>query len=92
MMAKDTFLEFVEKNVIIDLISDPFIHKNFIEYKSFPYDEKSFMGHETAMMNVFTFWQHYVDKYLKQIKDKVRLLDEQYLDYEKREGKILKSS
>jgi hypothetical protein len=49
----------VEKQVIFDLLFDPFITKSFIEYESFPFSPEGFLGKEAALLNVFTFWKHY---------------------------------
>ena len=36
-LAQETFLEFVEKLAIMDVLFDPYIHENFIKLKSFPF-------------------------------------------------------
>jgi hypothetical protein len=58
-LQTETFLEYVEKQVILDLLFDPFIFKNFIQFNSFPFNHEGFLGKETAVLNVFTFWKHY---------------------------------
>jgi len=52
-------LEFVEKQVILDTLFEPYITDNFIQYNAFPYNPEDFLGKETALLNVFTFWKHY---------------------------------
>lgn len=74
--------------MILDLISEPFISNNFIAYKSFPFNPEGFLGSETAILNVFTFWDHYVNKYHKKIK-KLAVLEEEYDKYIKEEGRSL---
>ena len=86
--SQDTFLEFVEKQVILDLVSEPFISNNFIAYKSFPFNPEGFLGEETAMLNVFTFWDHYVGKYQKKIK-KLAVLEQEYDKFIEEEGRAL---
>jgi hypothetical protein len=70
----------VEKLSILDLIitSHPpsFLHKNFLKLESFPYSHRGFLGHETAVLNVFTFWKHYRQKYTKEMGSKI-LMDEE---------------
>lgn len=66
-LKQETFLEFVEKLAILDVMSDSFIQDNFIKLKAFPFSHLGFLGHETAMLNVFTYWQHYREKYAKQL-------------------------
>ena len=58
-LLQQTFLEFVEKLVILDVLLEPYLAVNFIEYDSFPYDHNNFLGKETALLNIFTFWKHY---------------------------------
>ena len=47
------------------------------------------MGKETAMLNVFTFWDHYQNKYVKMLKN-ATILEEEYDKYMKEEGMNLK--
>jgi hypothetical protein len=49
----------------MDVLFDPFIYRNFVRLKAFPFDPEGFLGHETALLNVFTFWDHYQAKYVK---------------------------
>ena len=62
---KETWLEFLEKQVIMEVLFDPFIFQHFVRHKSFPYSHEGFLGHETAILNVFTFWEHFQQKYVK---------------------------
>ncbi|CDW77279.1 UNKNOWN [Stylonychia lemnae] len=87
--TQDTFLEFVEKQVILDLILDPFINNNFIQYDSFPFEAKDFLGKETAILNVFTYWKHYNQKYYKKFKSS-GVLEDDYQKFIKEEGRTLK--
>lgn len=81
VMKKDTFLEFVEKQVIMDVLFEPFVYKNFVQYDSFPYDPTGYLGNETAILNVFTFWNHYQAKYLKQLSS-LGVLQEEFDKHE----------
>ena len=67
-LKQDTFLEFIEKLVILDVLFDSYIHDNFIKYKSFPFSHEGFLGHETAV------WDHYRSKYAKELSS-VAFLD-----------------
>jgi hypothetical protein len=58
-LTQETFLEFVEKLVILDVLFEPYLTENFIEYEAFPFDPNNFLGKETALLNIFTFWKHY---------------------------------
>eukprot|EP00347_Sterkiella_histriomuscorum_P019331 403342056 len=88
MLNQDSFLEFVEKQVIMDTILETFVYENFIQYKSFPFDPTPFMGRETAAYNVFTYWKHYKEKYMK-IVESTKVLEEDYKKYIKDEGRKL---
>lgn len=68
-VEQDTFLEFVEKLVILELINgDRFLQTHFLKNKSFPFDHTNFLGNEAAMLSVFTFWSHYYAKYQAELE------------------------
>jgi hypothetical protein len=56
-----------------------------VRYKAFPYDPEGFMGKETALLNVFTFWDHYQQKYVKQLKG-AAIIEEEFDKYMREEG------
>ena len=62
--CRETYLNFVEKQVILDVLFEPYIQTSFIQYDVFPFSEEGFLGNETAMLNVITFWKHYWHKYM----------------------------
>jgi hypothetical protein len=68
VLQQDTFLEYVEKLAILDVLFEPLIQNYFVTYKSFPFSHEGFLGHETALLNVFTFWNHYRNKYANQMQ------------------------
>ena len=37
-IMRETFLEFIEKLAILDVIFEPFLEENFMQYNVFPYD------------------------------------------------------
>lgn len=86
---QETWLEFIEKQVIMDVLFEPFLFRNFLRFKAFPYDPEGFLGSETAVLNLFTFWDHYQDKYVKQLKS-TTILEEEFDDYMRDEGYDLK--
>lgn len=45
---QETFLEYVEKQVILDVLFEPFIQQSYIQYDVFPFSEIGFLGNETA--------------------------------------------
>lgn len=49
----------MEKLTILDVMIEPYLYEHFIQYESFPYDAEGYLGKETALLNVFTFWKHY---------------------------------
>ena len=68
---------------------EPYIFQNFVEYEAFPYDPKNFLGHETALLNVFTFWKHYQQKYVTKLGE-ATVEEQEYEDWMKKEGQIFK--
>ncbi|TNV80742.1 hypothetical protein FGO68_gene107 [Halteria grandinella] len=89
--VQETWLEFIEKQVIMDSLFEPFIWKNYVQYKSFPYEAEGFLGKETAMLNLFTFWDHYQSKYTKEMK-RAAILEEEFDRHMREEGYDIKSS
>lgn len=83
--TQETWLEFIEKQVILDVLMEPYIYSNFVRYQAFPYDPEGFMGKETALLNVFTFWEHYQQKYVKKLKG-AAILEEEFDKYMMEEG------
>lgn len=43
----------------MDVLFEPYLFRNFVRQKTFPFDAEGFLGKETAILNVFTFWDHY---------------------------------
>lgn len=84
-LDQDTFIEFVEKLAMLDVLLNPFLQENFIKLQSFPYSPEGFLGHETALLNVFTFWKHYRQKYAS-ILSQVAVLEEDLHAYQKEMG------
>ena len=84
-LLQQTFLEFVEKLVILDVLLEPYLAVNFIEYDSFPYDHNNFLGKETALLNIFTFWKHYQSKYAGKLEE-APILEEEYQAWAEKEG------
>ena len=85
MDIKETWLEFLVKQVIMDVLFEPYIYQHFVRHKAFPYSPDGFLGHETGILNVFTFWDHYQQKYVKKLKD-AAILEEEFDKYMYEEG------
>ena len=89
-LKQETFIEFVEKLVILDLITRSwplnFLEENFLKIGRFPYDPRGFLGYETALLNVVTFWNHYRKKYSRLLASKVVVTDDELLQYQKEMG------
>lgn len=86
---RESYLEFVEKQVILDVLFEPYVQKSFIQYDVFPFSEKGFLGNETAMLNVITFWKHYWHKYMDRLSE-AAILEDEYETYLQKEGVLLK--
>ena len=85
-LQQDSFLEFIEKLVILELLQEPFLHDNFVSKNSFPFSHEGFIGHETALLNVFTFWNHYRAKYTKEMEAKKLVSAEKFEFWQKEMG------
>lgn len=87
-ILQESFLEFVEKLVILDVLIEPYLYENFIQYESFPYDPEGYLGNETAMLNVFTFWKHYQARYVTQLRE-AGIIEEEYNEWLVKDGQVL---
>lgn len=67
---------------------DPYVQQSFIQYDVFPFSEKGFLGNETALLNVITFWKHYWHKYMDQLS-KATILEDEYEKYLQKQGVII---
>ena len=71
-----TYLEYVEKQVILDLIFDPFVQQNFIKFESFPFSANDTIGAAANKTNIFIIWDHYYRKYAKLINNRLSIAKE----------------
>ena len=46
---RDSFLEYVEKHVLLDLMLDPLVRDYFIKNRVFPFPGKKYSGHKTMI-------------------------------------------
>jgi len=65
-----TYLEYVEKQVLLDMIFDPFVRENWIKFKSFPFAAQDTIGVNVNKTNIFMIWDHYFRKYAKMINNR----------------------
>ena len=56
---KNTFIDYIEKCVILDLMFEPIIKKYFIVYHSFPYLPNHTIGYFSMVSSIFVIWEHY---------------------------------
>jgi hypothetical protein len=64
---------------------EPYLFETFIQYNVFPYDPSGFLGKETAILNVFTFWKHYQERYVTQL-GKASIVEDEYNEWLVKEG------
>jgi hypothetical protein len=84
-LQQETFIEFVEKLAMFDVLLDPFLQENFLQLECFPYSPEGFLGHETAILNAMTFWKHYRQKYAS-ILSQVAVSEDDLHAYQKEMG------
>ena len=85
VLNQDTYLEFIEKLVILDILDESYVNEYFIRNKAFPFSEQGFMGNETAVLNTVTFWKHYRQKHAKDLVQIATVADD-YLNYKRELG------
>ena len=86
---RETYLEYVEKQVILDIVFEPFIQKSYIQYDVFPFTEQGFLGNETALLNVITFWKHYWHKYMDRMQE-IIILEDEYEKFLQKQGVLIR--
>jgi len=64
---------------------EPLLQNYFVQNKAFPFSHEGFLGHETAILNVFTFWNHYRNKYATQMQN-VKVPLDSFNQYNKEMG------
>lgn len=62
-----TFIEYIEKHVILDLMFEPILRKYFVINKSFPYIANDTMGYYTMNQSLFVVFEHYYRTYVKML-------------------------
>ena len=75
-----SFVDFIEKIVIIDFFFDNFINDNFIKYQSFPFAGKHTTAWMSGFCNIFNLWDHYSKIYKEKI-DQFGIFDKEYNKY-----------
>ena len=73
--------------MILDILLEPHIQKSYIQYDVFPFSEEGFVGKETAMLNVVTFWKHYWHKYMDRMSE-VKILEDEYEELFKKDESL----
>lgn len=46
---KESYIEYIEKHVMLDLMIDPMIRDYFIKHKVYPYSGKGYIGHRSMV-------------------------------------------
>lgn len=54
-----TFIEYIEKHVIMDLMFEPILRKFFILNKTFPYIANDTIGYYSMNQSMFVIFEHY---------------------------------
>lgn len=67
--ALETYIEYVEKHVILDLMIEPFIRDYFVKNKIFPYQGKQYIGHKAMIQQIFVMLEHFYHQHSKDLKE-----------------------
>ncbi len=68
---EQTFMEFIEKLVILDVILEPVITRYFVKYRSFPFMCEETLGGKENIGKIFIIWMHYYKIYFGHLSEKV---------------------
>ncbi|EAS06611.1 hypothetical protein TTHERM_01074540 (macronuclear) [Tetrahymena thermophila SB210] len=87
--VKDTFLEYVEKHVILDLMLGTHVREFFIKNKIFPFTGKNYTGQKTMIQQIFVMLDHFYHQHTKSTKDsEAQSFDERLIHGTPNETKI----
>ena len=75
-----SFVDFIEKMVIIDFFFENFVGDNFISNQSFPFSGKHTTAWMSGFCNLFHLWDHYMKEYKKQVSE-FSIHDKEYRKY-----------
>jgi hypothetical protein len=75
-----TYVDFIEKLVLIDYFFENFINDNFVKYQSFPYSGKHTHAWMSGFCNLFNMWPHY-NKTCREKLNQNFLIDKDYSDH-----------
>jgi hypothetical protein len=62
-LQRPSFIEYIEKHVLLDFILDPIVRRHFVELKSFPFFPKHTVGYFAMLNSIFVIWEHYFRQY-----------------------------
>ena len=68
--AKDhqqSFIEYIEKQVILDMLLDPILRKYFTEFRTFPFVPEHTIGSKTMLAQLFVIYEHYFREYARSV-------------------------
>jgi len=75
-----SFVDFIEKLVIIDFFFENFINDNFIKFQNFPFSGKHTTAWMSGFCNLFSLWDHYTKLYKEKI-DQFSVYNKDYKNY-----------
>ncbi|KRX01386.1 hypothetical protein PPERSA_01289 [Pseudocohnilembus persalinus] len=62
-----TFVEYIEKHVILDLMFQPILRKFFVLNQTFPFIANDLIGYTSMHTNIFIIFEHYYRNYVKML-------------------------
>jgi hypothetical protein len=65
-----SFMEFIEKLVILDLIIEPIFTRYFVKYRSFPFLCDHTIGGQENVGKIFAVWMHFYNTYYSLLSEK----------------------
>lgn len=66
---RETYIEYIEKHVILDLMIDPILRDYFVRHSVFPFTGKSYIGQKSMIQQIFVMLEHFYHTHSKPIRD-----------------------
>eukprot|EP01017_Pseudomicrothorax_dubius_P044274 TRINITY_DN7469_c1_g1_i3.p1 TRINITY_DN7469_c1_g1~~TRINITY_DN7469_c1_g1_i3.p1 ORF type:complete len:306 (+),score=37.10 TRINITY_DN7469_c1_g1_i3:511-1428(+) len=66
-LTDESYLDYVEKHVILDMLMEDYIKEYFIDFGIFPFSGEGIFGREFSAVNTMTVWNYNYNRYLKKM-------------------------
>ncbi|CAI2364467.1 unnamed protein product [Moneuplotes crassus] len=66
--SSKTYVEYVQKHALFDVMFDSFVHNNFMKYSFFPFNGVGLYNWASSISSTIEYWNHFYGKYLDEFQ------------------------